>query len=143
MRSHSFSGGLFLALLMAAWWMTEALPLAVTSLVPIVAFPLLGVLELSDATAPYASPTVFLFMGGFMIALAMQKWNLHKRIALLVMRAIGTKPRQLSLGVMIARAVVIVAAIVIFTARPGRIYVWQPDRPRWRRKAVARCRSNS
>jgi sodium-dependent dicarboxylate transporter 2/3/5 len=93
-----------IAVMIAIWWMTEAMPLPVTSLVPIVAFPLAGVLSLSDATAPYASPTVFLFMGGFIIALAMQKWNLHKRIALLVMRAIGTKPRQLVLGVMIATA---------------------------------------
>ncbi|GAA1981402.1 DASS family sodium-coupled anion symporter [Isoptericola halotolerans] len=92
------------AITMAVWWMTEALPLAVTSLVPIVAFPVAGVLSVNDATAPYASPTVFLFMGGFMLALAMQKWNLHKRIALVVMRAIGTKPRQLVLGVMIATA---------------------------------------
>jgi solute carrier family 13 (sodium-dependent dicarboxylate transporter), member 2/3/5 len=91
-------------LLMAVWWMTEALPLAATALVPIVAFPLLGGVAVGDATAPYASPTVFLFMGGFMIALAMQKWNLHKRIALLTMRAIGTKPRQLILGAMIATA---------------------------------------
>ncbi|UGY93703.1 SLC13 family permease [Streptomyces gobiensis] len=90
--------------LVAVWWMTEALPLAVTSLVPIVAFPLLGVLAVDEATAPYAHPTVFLFLGGFVIALAMQKWNLHKRIALLTMRAIGTKPRQLVLGVMIATA---------------------------------------
>jgi sodium-dependent dicarboxylate transporter 2/3/5 len=92
------------AVLVAVWWMTEALPLSATALIPIVAFPLLGVLEVGDATAPYASPTVFLFMGGFMIALAMQKWNLHRRIALLTMRAIGTKPRQLILGVMVATA---------------------------------------
>ncbi|MCW4354574.1 SLC13 family permease [Hoyosella sp. YIM 151337] len=92
------------AITVAVWWMTEALPLPVTSLVPIVAFPTLGVLQLSEATAPYASPTVFLFMGGFIIALAMQKWNLHKRIALIVMRMVGTKPRQLILGVMIATA---------------------------------------
>ncbi|MDK1474906.1 DASS family sodium-coupled anion symporter [Streptomyces sp. 549] len=90
--------------LVAVWWMTEALPLPVTSLVPIVAFPLLGVLAVDEATAPYAHPTVFLFLGGFVIALAMQKWNLHRRIALLTMRAIGTKPRQLILGVMVATA---------------------------------------
>lgn len=93
-----------IAVMVAVWWMTEALPLAVTSLVPMVAFPVAGVLSVDDASAPYASPTVFLFLGGFMIALAMQKWNLHKRIALVVMRAIGTKPRQLILGVMIATA---------------------------------------
>jgi solute carrier family 13 (sodium-dependent dicarboxylate transporter), member 2/3/5 len=90
------------AVLVAVWWMTEALPLATTALVPLVAFPLLGILEMDDAAAPYASPTVFLFMGGFMIALAMQKWNLHKRIALHAMRVVGTKPRQIVLGVMIA-----------------------------------------
>ncbi|NEE01488.1 SLC13 family permease [Phytoactinopolyspora halotolerans] len=90
--------------LVAVWWMTEALPLSATALIPIVAFPLLGVLEAGEATAPYASPTVFLFMGGFMIAIAMQKWNLHKRIALRTMRLVGTKPRQLILGVMIATA---------------------------------------
>lgn len=88
--------------LVAFWWMSEALPLPATSLVPIVAFPLLGVLEAEDTTAAYAQPTVFLFLGGFVIALAMQKWNLHKRIALLVMRTIGTKPRQLIFGVMVA-----------------------------------------
>jgi len=90
--------------LVAVWWMSEAMPLAATSLVPIVALPLAGVLPVADATAPYASTTVFLFMGGFMIALAMQKWNLHKRIALMVMRVIGTQPRQLILGVMVATA---------------------------------------
>ncbi|WP_432743407.1 DASS family sodium-coupled anion symporter [Streptomyces sp. JH002] len=90
--------------LVAVWWMTEALPLPATSLIPIVAFPLLGVLEIGEATAPFAHPTVFLYMGGFIIALAMQKWNLHKRIALLTMRAIGTQPSRLILGVMVATA---------------------------------------
>jgi solute carrier family 13 (sodium-dependent dicarboxylate transporter), member 2/3/5 len=90
--------------LVAVWWMTEAIPLSATALVPLVAFPLLGVLGMEQAAAPYAAPTVFLFMGGFMLALAMQKWNLHKRIALLAMRLIGTRPRQLVLGVMVATA---------------------------------------
>ncbi|MCH7231175.1 SLC13 family permease [Glycomyces sp. L485] len=91
-------------ILVAVWWMTEALPLAATALVPIVALPFLGIMPVAEATAPYASPTVFLFMGGFIIALAMQKWNLHLRIALLTMRLVGTKPRRLVLGVMIATA---------------------------------------
>lgn len=90
--------------LVAVWWMTEAIPLSATALVPLVAFPLLGILGMEQAAAPYAAPTVFLFMGGFMLALAMQKWNLHKRIALLAMRLIGTRPRQLVLGVMVATA---------------------------------------
>ncbi|WP_205326207.1 DASS family sodium-coupled anion symporter [Glycomyces sp. YM15] len=93
-----------IVILVAVWWMTEALPLSATALLPIVALPLAGVLTVDEATAPYANPTVFLFMGGFMIALAMQKWNLHLRIALLTMRLIGTKPRRLILGVMIATA---------------------------------------
>ncbi|WP_203338329.1 SLC13 family permease [Nocardioides limicola] len=90
--------------LMAVWWMTEALPLAATALIPIVAFPLLGVLPTAEATAPYASPTVFLFMGGFMIAIAMEKCNLHKRIALRALSLFGTKPRQVVLGVMVVTA---------------------------------------
>jgi len=90
--------------LLAVWWMTEAMPLPATALVPIVAFPLLGVLSTAEATAPYADPNIFLFMGGFMIALAMQRWDLHKRIALLVVRAVGTKPDRLIAGFMIATA---------------------------------------
>ncbi|MBB3038531.1 SLC13 family permease [Hoyosella altamirensis] len=92
------------AVLMAVWWMTEAIPLAATALIPIAAFPVLDVIAIGDATAPYASPTIFLFMGGFMIALAMQKWNLHKRIALHTVRIVGTHPRQVVLGMMIATA---------------------------------------
>ncbi len=92
------------AVLLAVWWMTEALPLPATALVPIVAFPLLGVLTAGEATAPYADPNIFLFMGGFMIALAMQRWDLHKRIALLVVRAVGTRPDRLIAGFMIATA---------------------------------------
>lgn len=90
--------------LMATWWMTEAIPLSATALVPIVAFPALGVLSVGDASAPYADPIVFLFLGGFLIAIAMQKWNLHRRIALLTLRAVGTAPRRIVLGMMVATA---------------------------------------
>jgi sodium-dependent dicarboxylate transporter 2/3/5 len=93
-----------IGVLLAIWWMTEALPLPATALVPIVAFPLLGVLSVEEATAPYANPNIFLFMGGFMIALAMQKWELHRRIALLTVRAVGTKPPRLIAGFMLATA---------------------------------------
>lgn len=91
-------------ILLAVWWMTEAMPLPATALVPIIAFPLLGVLSIEEATAPYADPNIFLFMGGFMIALAMQRWNLHRRIALLTVRAVGTRPSRLIAGFMIATA---------------------------------------
>lgn len=90
------------AILMGAWWMTEAIPLAATALVPLVLFPVLGADTFKDAAAPYASGTIFLFMGGFMLALAMQRWNLHRRIALLTVLAVGTRPKMLVLGFMLA-----------------------------------------
>jgi solute carrier family 13 (sodium-dependent dicarboxylate transporter), member 2/3/5 len=90
--------------LMAVWWMTEAVPLSVTSLLPIVLFPTFTETSVADATAPYANPIVFLFLGGFLIAIAMQKWNLHRRIALLTLRRVGTHPRQIILGMMISTA---------------------------------------
>ncbi|WP_035763294.1 DASS family sodium-coupled anion symporter [Arthrobacter sp. H20] len=90
--------------LMAVWWMTEALPLSVTSLLPIVLLPMLAGSTVAESTAPYANPIVFLFLGGFLIAIAMQKWNLHRRIALLTLRRVGTHPRRIILGLMISTA---------------------------------------
>lgn len=90
------------AVLMGAWWMTEALPLAATALVPLVAFPLLSVAAFKEVSPSYANPTIFLFMGGFILALGMQRWNLHRRLALRVVLLVGTKPRQMVLGFMIA-----------------------------------------
>ncbi|MDY3679541.1 MAG: DASS family sodium-coupled anion symporter [Actinomyces urogenitalis] len=90
------------AVVMGAWWMTEAIPLAATALLPLVLFPLVGVDSFKDTAAPYASGTIFLFMGGFMLALTMQRWNLHRRIALLTVLAVGTKPKMLVLGFMLA-----------------------------------------
>ncbi|MGP5928855.1 SLC13 family permease [Corynebacterium glyciniphilum] len=88
--------------LMGAWWMTGALPLAATAMVPLVAFPILQVAPMGDVSAPYADPTIFLFMGGFVLALGIQRWGLHRRLALLVVYTVGTKPKQLVLGFMIA-----------------------------------------
>ena len=91
-----------IAVLMGAWWMTEALPLAATALVPLVAFPILGVVPFKEVSPSYANPTIFLFMGGFILALGMQRWNLHRRLALRVVTLVGTKPKQMVLGFMIA-----------------------------------------
>ena len=90
--------------LMAVWWVTEALPIAATALLPLVLFPLLGARPIDEAAAPYANPLIFLFMGGFMLALAMERWGLHRRIALGIIRAIGTRPRSIIAGFMVASA---------------------------------------
>jgi len=80
------------------WWLTEALPIAITSLLPLIVFPLLGILSIKGASDYYASPIIFLFLGGFILALAMEKWNLHKRIALSIIQKTGTNQRQILLG---------------------------------------------
>jgi solute carrier family 13 (sodium-dependent dicarboxylate transporter), member 2/3/5 len=91
-----------LATWMAVWWMTEALPLAVTALLPIIVFPLAGVLNIGEAASHYANPYIFLFLGGFLIALAMERWNLHRRIALGTLAVVGAAPRNLVGGFMLA-----------------------------------------
>lgn len=92
------------AVLMATWWITDAIPLAATALLPMILYPLLGILK-GKATAPiYINSTIFLFLGGFMIALTMEKWNLHKRIALWIIRKVGGGPSRIVLGFMAASA---------------------------------------
>lgn len=93
-----------LALFMAIWWVTEAVPLPVTGLLPIVLLPLLGVASVREATAPYAEPLIFLFLGGFVIGLAMERWGLHTRIALTVVRLVGARPDRQVAGFMVATA---------------------------------------
>ena len=88
----------------AIWWITEAIPIAVTALLPIVLFPLSGGLNLSAATSSYGHKYVFLFMGGFIIAIAIEKWNLHKRIALNIINVIGSDISKIILGFMLATA---------------------------------------
>ncbi|RLJ90997.1 SLC13 family permease [Planococcus citreus] len=86
----------------ATWWITEAIPIPATSLLPIVLFPLTGGLDVGETTSAYGNDTIFLFMGGFMIALTMEKWNLHKRIALTIIALIGTNTERIILGFMVA-----------------------------------------
>ncbi|HSN86388.1 MAG TPA: SLC13 family permease [Thermoanaerobaculia bacterium] len=95
------------AALMAIWWLTEAVPIYWTACVPLVVFPLTGVFgedNLRQAVLPYLDPYIFLFAGGMGIAAAMQQWNLHRRIALGIMNAIGTDPRRLLAGFLAATA---------------------------------------
>ena len=92
------------AILMAVWWITDAIPLFATALLPMILYPLLGIMK-SNATAPiYFNSTIILFIGGFMIALTMEKWNLHRRIALFIIKLIGGGPNKIVLGFMIASA---------------------------------------
>jgi len=86
----------------ATWWITEAIPIPATSLMPVFLLPLTGALPSGKVTAAYGDPNVFLFMGGFLIAIAMEKWNLHKRIALTIIDLMGTGTKQIILGFMIA-----------------------------------------
>ncbi|MGI9273096.1 MAG: SLC13 family permease [Woeseiaceae bacterium] len=90
---------------MAIWWATEAIPVPATALLPLVLFDPLGVATIRDAAAPYANPTIFLFMGGFMMALALERWDLHRRIALAVIDRVGTDGRRLIGGFMFVCAV--------------------------------------
>lgn len=86
------------AIWMAIWWMTEAAPIPVTSMLPLVLFPLFGMDTMAAVAAPYADPVIFLVMGGVILGLATEKSNLHLRIALLTIRMIGTRPARSSLG---------------------------------------------
>ena len=93
------------AVLMGVWWMTEAIPIPATALLPLIIFPVLGEdVAVDDVGASYGSNIIFLFMGGFLLALAMQRWNLHRRIALQTVRVMGTKPAQMVAGFMVATA---------------------------------------
>ena len=92
------------ASLMAIWWVSTALPLFATAILPLVLFPLLGIMSGNDVAPVYFNSTIVLFLGGFMIALTMERWNLHKRIALGIIHAVGGGPARIILGFMVAAA---------------------------------------
>ena len=95
---------LAIAVLMAWWWITEAIPIPATALIPILAFPILKVLPIKEVVPSYGDSNIFLFMGGFFLAMAIQKWNLHRRIALHIIRIVGSGPHKIILGFMVATA---------------------------------------
>jgi len=90
--------------LMVTWWISEAVPIPATALLPLALFPILGIGTIAQAATPFANPLIFLFMGGFMIAIAMQRWNLHRRIALAIIARVGTRPGAIIFGFMLASA---------------------------------------
>ena len=108
LQSESFdSKGIFVvaaALWIATWWVTEAIPIPATSLLPLVLFPMGGIMGNQDTASFYGDDIVFLFLGGFLLAVAMEKWNLHTRIALSIIKAIGTTTATILLGFMISTA---------------------------------------
>ena len=123
-------------LMMAIFWITQPIPIEVTSLIPLVAFPLLGILSFSGAAVNYANYVIFLFLGGFIIAMSIQRWGLHKRIALKIIGITGTSPKRLILGFMIATAflsmwmsntatammMIPIAIAIIATVLPTKVY---------------------
>ncbi len=91
-----------IAMLMATWWMTEAIPIPATSLLPLVMFPFFDIATVGETASPYAHSIVFLVLGGVLLGLATQRWNLHRRFALLTVLTVGTKPAQIVFGLMFA-----------------------------------------
>ena len=93
-----------IAVLMAVLWITEAIPLAATSLIPLIFYPVTGILSADEIASSYINSIIFLFLGGFLIAIAMEEWALHKRIALKIITILGGSPTSIILGFLIAGA---------------------------------------
>jgi sodium-dependent dicarboxylate transporter 2/3/5 len=93
-----------IGLMMATWWATEAIPVPITSLLPIILFPLLGLVTIKEAAAPYAHPVIYLLLGGFIIATALQRWQLHRRLALMILLKAGMHPQAIIGGFMAVSA---------------------------------------
>ena len=91
---------------MAIWWASEAVPFAVTALLPLIFFPILGINNIKTTSAPYANPMIYLFMGGFIVAKAIEHWDLHRRVALNIFTLVGTRARSLVGGIMMAAALI-------------------------------------
>jgi len=102
--SHTATATAAVATLMAIWWATEAIPVAATALLPIVLFPALGIAPIAETTSSYADPTIYLFLGGFVVALAIEKAGLHRRVAFLVFLIVGMNGRSLVWGFMLSAA---------------------------------------
>ncbi|WP_404446648.1 SLC13 family permease [Sutcliffiella horikoshii] len=100
--SDSAQAVLATTLWIAVWWITEAIPIPVTSLLPLILLPITQAIDGDTVASSYGDPIIFLFLGGFLIALAMERWNLHKRIAILIVSMIGTSPKRIILGFMLA-----------------------------------------
>ncbi|HSC27415.1 MAG TPA: DASS family sodium-coupled anion symporter [Vicinamibacterales bacterium] len=94
------------ALLMAIFWITEPIPIPATALLPLVLFPALGLGDIRETAAPYSNPIIFLFLGGFLIAIAMQRWNLHRRVAINLIGRIGAQPSRIIAGFLLASALI-------------------------------------
>ena len=97
---------LAVAALIITWWIGEAMPMPAVALVPMILFPLMNIATLRETTSKYADPVIFLFMGGFMIGLAIEKWNLHKRIALSIVKLTGTSGNRIVLGFILATGLI-------------------------------------
>lgn len=93
-----------IGLLMALLWLTEAIPMGLTALIPLIVFPLAGVSSMEKTSAPYANPAVFLFMGGFLVAATFERWGLHRRMAFFALRSVGTEPRRIVFAVILVTA---------------------------------------